>query len=302
MVDRAEQDRTAVPTPRVSVVMATYNWAPVLPYSIASVLDQDFTDFELLVVGDACTDESGEVVAAIDDARVRWYDLATNHGHQWAPNNEGIRQARGDIVAYLGHDDLWLPGHLTSLVAGIDAGAGLAHDPLLMVNTGEPLHVWPPTGWRYHPGAWIPPTSVAHRRELVEAAGWWRGPAESDGRDPEADLWARMAARAEVRLGASLTAIKLSAATRHGVYRQRPHHEQRYWLELIRTAADPEAEVRGLADAPYRHASTRVSTWTSIWDRARWSARARWRRRQGRPAVTSVERHQLRRRYKGLDD
>jgi len=301
MVDRADGDRAPVPTPRVSVVMATYNWAPVLPYSIASVLDQEFTDFELLVVGDACTDESGEVVAASDDARVRWYNLAANHGHQWAPNNEGVRQARGDIVAYLGHDDLWLPGHLTSLVAAIDAGAGVAHDPLLMVNTGEPLQVWPPTVWRYRPGAWIPPTSVAHRRELIDTAGGWHSPDESDGRDPETDLWARMAALAEVRLGARLTAIKLPAATRHGVYRQRPHHEQRYWLELIRDAPDPEGEVRGRADTPYRHASARASTWTSIWDRARWSVRARWRRRRGRPAVTSVERHRLRRRFKGLD-
>jgi glycosyltransferase involved in cell wall biosynthesis len=302
MVERGDRHRSANdPTPRVTVVMATYNWAPVLPYSIASVLDQDFADFELLVVGDACTDESAEVVAAIDDRRVHWHDLATNHGHQWAPNNEGLRRARGDVVAYLGHDDIWLPGHLTSLVAAIDAGAGLAHDPLLRVNTGEPLSIWPPPGWSYQPGAWIPPTSLGHRRDLAEAAGWWRSPAESGDRDPESDLWGRMAARADVRLGTHLSAVKLSAATRHHVYRQRPHHEQRYWLELIRAAPDPEAAVRARADEPYRHHSPRVSTWTSVWDRARWSARARWRRRRGRPAVTAVERHQLRRRYKGLD-
>jgi len=42
--------------PRVTVIMATYNWATVLPYSIGSVLDQTFTDFELLVIGDGCTD------------------------------------------------------------------------------------------------------------------------------------------------------------------------------------------------------------------------------------------------------
>src|SRR5687767_7950927 len=108
--------------PRVTVVMATYNWSSVLPYSIASVLEQTFTDFELLVVGDACTDDSAEVVNAIGDPRVRWIDLQPRAGHQSGPNNEGIRQARGEFIAYLGHDDLWLPHHLASALAALDEG------------------------------------------------------------------------------------------------------------------------------------------------------------------------------------
>src|SRR6185437_6930430 len=64
--------------PRVTVVIATYNWATVLPYSIGSVLDQTFTDFELLVVGEGCTDESDAVVTRIGDPRVQWHNLATN--------------------------------------------------------------------------------------------------------------------------------------------------------------------------------------------------------------------------------
>src|SRR5436190_13138901 len=57
-------------TPLVTVVIPTYNWATVLPYSIGSALEQTMGDFELLVIGDGCTDESAEVVRAIDDARV----------------------------------------------------------------------------------------------------------------------------------------------------------------------------------------------------------------------------------------
>src|SRR5947207_7975428 len=82
--------------PRVTVIMATYNWSSVLPYSIGSALRQSFTDFELLVVGDGCTDDSEQVVTAIGDPRVRWINLSSNSGHQSAPNNEGLRQARGD--------------------------------------------------------------------------------------------------------------------------------------------------------------------------------------------------------------
>src|SRR5690349_20582249 len=98
--------------PLVSIIMATYNWSSVLPYSIGSVQHQTLPDFELLVVGDGCTDDSAEVVGAIGDPRVRWIGLENNSGHQSVPNNEGLRQARGEIIAYLGHDDLWLPDHL----------------------------------------------------------------------------------------------------------------------------------------------------------------------------------------------
>ena len=85
--------------PRVSVIMATYNWSTVLPYSIGSVLDQTFRDFELLVIGDDCTDDSEAVVVAIGDARVRWINLPARAGHQFGPNNEGLRQAAGDVIA-----------------------------------------------------------------------------------------------------------------------------------------------------------------------------------------------------------
>jgi cellulose synthase/poly-beta-1,6-N-acetylglucosamine synthase-like glycosyltransferase len=65
-------------SPRVSVIIATYNWSSVLPYSIGSVLQQTMEDFEILVVGDRCTDDSEAVVAAIGDPRIRWINLPAN--------------------------------------------------------------------------------------------------------------------------------------------------------------------------------------------------------------------------------
>jgi len=79
-----------MPSPRVTVIVATYNWSTVLPYAIASVLDQTMRDFELLVVGDGCTDDSEQVVAGIRDPRVRWINLPANTGHQFGPNNRGL--------------------------------------------------------------------------------------------------------------------------------------------------------------------------------------------------------------------
>src|SRR5438046_2082830 len=95
--------------PAVTIIIPTFNWSSVLPFSIGSALRQSFDDFELLVVGDGCTDDSEDVVAATSDPRVRWINLPANVGQQAGPNTEGLRQARGRLVAYLGHDDLCFP-------------------------------------------------------------------------------------------------------------------------------------------------------------------------------------------------
>src|SRR5271165_5029173 len=104
------------PAPAISVVVATYNSAATLRSAIASIVAQDWRDFEAWIIGDACSDNSEEVVHSFNDPRLRWRNLADNSGSQSAPNNEGLRLSRGRFVAYLGHDDLWFPWHLSSLL------------------------------------------------------------------------------------------------------------------------------------------------------------------------------------------
>jgi glycosyltransferase involved in cell wall biosynthesis len=217
--------------PRVTVVVATYNWSSVLPYSIGSALDQTFADFELLVLGDGCTDDSAQVVDGIGDPRVRWANLP-RHGHQSGPNNEGIRRARGEYIAYLGHDDLWLPHHLEVLVQALDAGADVAHSALVMVGVDGELHP-----------ATLPPTSVAHRRDMIGAVGNWRDYRELHV-PPEQDLWER-ARRKGLRFAfvPRLTAIKFPAGWRRNVYSTRPCHEQAAWLDRIRSERDLETTL-----------------------------------------------------------
>jgi glycosyltransferase involved in cell wall biosynthesis len=220
-------------SPRVTVIIPTYNWSSVLPYSIGSVLRQTFTGFELLVVGDGCTDDSERVVTAIADPRVRWINLPTNSGHQYAPNNEGLRQARGSIIAYLGHDDLWLPHHLEAMVAAIDSGADVAYSIVHMIDA-EGIALPPDrTMLRFQPGRWLPPAGVVHRRIAAERVGGWR-----DYRkiwlDPEADLWLRFHhAGFTFQSVPRLTAIKFPAAWRKDVYKKRSCHEQQRWTGRI---------------------------------------------------------------------
>ncbi len=120
--------------PHVSVITATYNWSSVLRYAIESVLGQTPTDFEMLVVGDGCTDSSAEVVTSFNDPRLRWHNLPENTGHQSAPNNAGLAMARAEFIAYLGHDDLWYPIHLAKMVNMLESSdADVAYSWLEMI-------------------------------------------------------------------------------------------------------------------------------------------------------------------------
>jgi glycosyltransferase involved in cell wall biosynthesis len=230
--------------PAVTVIIPTYNWSTVLPFSIGSVLRQTFADFELLVVGDGCTDDSEAVVGRINDPRVRWINLHANSGHQSAPNNEGLRQARGELIAYLGHDDLWLPHHLASLRAGIAAGCDLAYGVIEIVGP-EGSYVGP--GFpltTYKPTMWIPPTSMMHRRTVTEHVGGWRDHRELEW-DPEVELWHRASlAGHKFAFVTRLTGVKFPASLRPNVYKLRPHHEQEAWSKRIQN--EPAFEITEL--------------------------------------------------------
>ena len=102
--------------PDVSVVIATYNWSSVLRYAIETALAQTLKDIEVLVIAvTARTDDSPELVASFHDPRLIWHNLPSNTGSQSTPNNTGIAMARGRYIAYLSHDDLWMPHHLERL-------------------------------------------------------------------------------------------------------------------------------------------------------------------------------------------
>jgi glycosyltransferase involved in cell wall biosynthesis len=234
---------------------------------------------------------------------VRWINLPANTGHQSAANNEGLRQARGKFVAYLGHDDLWLPHHLATMVAALEDGADLAHGIARMVAPKE----WPRQALRprYRPGDWMPPSNVAHRRGLIDRVGGWK-----DYRtltiDPEIDLWRRIhESGASVVFVPRLGAIKFPAVARRDVYRERPCHEQAAWFERIQREGDIEAVelasllAEAVAPAPALRYGALVKT---LLDR---SARGMWRRlslraKRAAPALPGAT-IDARRRFKGLD-
>ncbi|MBI2987284.1 MAG: glycosyltransferase [Deltaproteobacteria bacterium] len=98
--------------PSVSVVIATYNRARFLPETIASVLQQRFRDFELIVVDDGSTDDTQELLKSYSDP-IRSF-RQENRGPS-AARNFGVRQARGKWISIQDSDDLATPDHLETL-------------------------------------------------------------------------------------------------------------------------------------------------------------------------------------------
>ena len=104
--------------PRISVIIPTYNRANIVGDAISSVLNQTFTDFELIVIDDGSTDETGEVVRAYADPRLR-YIRQVNRGVS-AARNAGLGIATGQFIAFLDSDDCYLPEKLACQLARWD--------------------------------------------------------------------------------------------------------------------------------------------------------------------------------------
>lgn len=93
-----------------SVIIPVFNKQSVVEDSIQSVLNQDYSDFELVVVDDGSTDSSLSVIENIDDRRMHFYHI-NNSGPSGA-RNYGINQAQGEWILFLDADDLLIPGAL----------------------------------------------------------------------------------------------------------------------------------------------------------------------------------------------
>ncbi len=95
MTQGNDPSRRAPSAPFFSVVIAAYNTGGRILPTIHSILAQTYRDFEIWVIGDGCSDATGEVLATNFADLVHWENLDRNHGSQSHPNNTGIaRSAR----------------------------------------------------------------------------------------------------------------------------------------------------------------------------------------------------------------
>jgi glycosyltransferase involved in cell wall biosynthesis len=114
--------------PNVSIIIPTHNRASALGTAIRSVLSQTEQDFEVLVVDDASTDSTEQVVTGFGDARIRYLRQPTKRGVA-AARNAGIESSTAPYIAFLDDDDEWLFEKLAFQLALVRkyAGVGLIY-------------------------------------------------------------------------------------------------------------------------------------------------------------------------------
>ncbi|MGH8875583.1 MAG: glycosyltransferase family 2 protein, partial [Acidimicrobiia bacterium] len=186
----------ATGNPGVSVIIPTYNRSGLVGRALRSVMAQTYRDFEVIVIDDASTDDTAQVVVGFPG--VRYLRNDTNLGGA-ASRNRGIAAARGDYVAFLDSDDEWLPHKLELQVEAMveDQGVGAVYcglyrqdDRTGLLKMGRPI---------MHRGnvraallaGWCPHTVsqfLVRRRSLEEVGGF---DAELAGFQ-DTDLWIRL--------------------------------------------------------------------------------------------------------------
>lgn len=106
--------------PKVSVIIPSYNHDKFIGKAIESVLNQTFQDFEIVITDDGSTDKSLEVIRSFDDKRIKLFIFSNNLGACAAANN-CIINSKGEYIAMLSSDDLFLPNKLEKQVSVLNS-------------------------------------------------------------------------------------------------------------------------------------------------------------------------------------
>jgi glycosyltransferase involved in cell wall biosynthesis len=192
-----------ISTPRVSVIIPTFDRGWCLREAVDSALAQEFTNFELIVVDDGSADGTAELLEAYRP-KVRLLRQA-NRGVS-AARNRGIAAACGDLIAFLDSDDLWLPKKLSTQVEFFRA-----HPEALIAQTEE---TWVRNGRRVNSGkrhrkrsgmifepsldlCLVSPSAVMVRRELFDRVGLFD---EGLPACEDYDLWLRVSCCTPIHL------------------------------------------------------------------------------------------------------
>lgn len=143
--------------PKVSVIIPTYNRAKFLKRAINSVLNQTFKDFELIIVDDGSTDDTSEVIYNFGDSRIKYIRYEKNKGAA-VVRNTGIKNAKGDFIAFQDSDDEWLSQKLKKqmeIFENLPLDIGIVYTDKLLIKDQEKIygvspHIMPSDGIIYN--------------------------------------------------------------------------------------------------------------------------------------------------------
>ena len=234
-----------------TVAIPTHDRRELVTLAVESALAQTRPPLELLVLADGCGDGTAEALRALGDARVRVIELEKGPGYAYAHRNVALREARGDVVCWLGDDDLYLRDHLATIgelwdageVDLVQAGAVLVDEAGAFAAMGSDWGVerFRAEALRGHNRT--PMAAVSHRPAPALAAGGWDGALE---RRADIDLWRRMLqAGARTRMSATPTILHPRGSRRE----QTPAERVAQSRALAAALGDPAAAARIRAQA-----------------------------------------------------
>jgi glycosyltransferase involved in cell wall biosynthesis len=186
--------------PKVSVVIPTYNRSFLLEKAIVSVLEQTFTNYEIIVVDDGSSDNTRQVIDKFA-GRVRYY--YQENGGPSSARNRGIQAAMGEYIAFLDSDDVFFPEKLETQARALDEnqeyGMVFSH-AVTMDEEGHPAgSSWKGvmSGWIYPRNLFIKNCMIATPSVMVRASVFERVGVfdESLSLCEDLDLWRRIARR-----------------------------------------------------------------------------------------------------------
>jgi glycosyltransferase involved in cell wall biosynthesis len=194
--------------PKVSIVMTVYNGEKYIAEAIESVKNQTFSDYELLIIDDGSTDGTAAAVSTfLSDKRIKYF-YQTNKGVS-AARNKGIAESHGNYIAFIDHDDVFLPEKIMKTVRFLEANDtyGMVYTDMFVVNeNGGFISNWLDKKRFYGEGGiylnllnecFILPTAVLIRMAILRETGLFSEDIKS-GED--IDLWLRIARRSKIGL------------------------------------------------------------------------------------------------------
>jgi len=123
----------------VSIIMPSYNHAHFLKRTIRSVIDQTYTNWELIIVDNHSGDNTDEVIASFNEPRIRLYKIH-NNGIIARSRNMGINESRGEFIAFLDSDDWWCAGKLLQSIEVLLSGQDLIYHDMFLVEHENNLY------------------------------------------------------------------------------------------------------------------------------------------------------------------
>lgn len=190
--------------PRVSVIIPTYNRAKKVVRAIRSVLDQTFSDFEILVVDDGSTDDTPKAVCRLKGP-IECISHSSNYGVS-AARNTAIRYSNAPFIAFLDSDDHWLPDKLQVQIKFFEANAQMVicQTEEIWIRNGRRVNPMKkhlkPSGDIFEPSlklCLVSPSAVMLKRSVFDEVGLFD---ESLPACEDYDLWLRIACRHPVSL------------------------------------------------------------------------------------------------------